>query len=194
MDTKTKGRLYRYSKIVGIFACLPILAYVLLLGASHVYISGGTANSMIGNVDANPVWQGIRSLHLPGLTHPGPIHVKRVDAIHVIRNAIFMLCTAALFALLPAFCLLIGIIATLIGLFSANWEMFGSGLLIGILLTPLSALVSVLGVVALWLGLLFQPCTPAYAILWIIVGLPLAALGALGGAAPSYQVIVIVKQ
>ncbi|MBT6053353.1 MAG: hypothetical protein HOI47_31730 [Candidatus Scalindua sp.] len=177
--------------IIGVLLCIPILAYLLLLGSSKVYVSGGFASDMFANVSSNPVWGTIENANVSWLPKPGPIHVERVGAVHALRNTLFILCTAALFALLPLICLVFGVIMLIGGLFTANWDYFLGGALCAVLMTPLSILGAVLGIFALWLGLLIQPCTPGYVILWIILGLPFMALGAVGGAAPT--VIVIVK-
>lgn len=179
--------------IIGVLLCIPILAYLLLLGSSQVYVSGGFASDMFANVQGNPVWEAIVAADVSWFPKPGPIHVEQVGAVHALRNTLFILCTAALFALLPLICLVFGTIATVYGLFTANWDSFGGGLLCAVLMTPLSILGAVLGIFALWLGLLIQPCTPGYVILWIVLGLPFMALGAVGGAAPAATVIVIVK-
>ena len=179
--------------ILGILVCLPILVYVLLLGASHVYVSGGPGKALLGSGPGNPVWESTKRLDLPGLRSPGPILVEQVHAGHAIRNSLFVFCTGALLALLPLLCLVFGIIATVFGLFTANWDMFGGGLLMAVIMTPLAVIAAVLGLLAFWLSLLFMPCTPAYVVLWLVVGLPFAALGAVGGTAPAWTVIVIVK-
>lgn len=179
--------------ILGILACLPILVYVLLLGASHVYVSGGLGEHYFLGKDANPVWEGMKRLDLPGLKNPGPIRVEQVGAGHAIRNSLFMLCTAALAAVLPLLCFVVGIPATVFGLLTADWDIFGGGLLMAVIAPPLAVMAAVVGLLVAWLSLLVMPCTPAYIVLWLVVGLPFTALGALGGAAPTVTVIVIVK-
>ena len=140
-----------------------------------------------------PVWKHIKSLDLPGLRDPGPIRVDCVGVGHALRNVVFMLCTAALLALLPLLCVVVGILAAVIGLFTTNWDACGCGVPL-VVMTPLAVIAAVLMIVVLWFALLFQPCTPAYAVLWLVgFGLPFAALGAAGGTAPTVTVIVIVK-
>ncbi len=178
---------------IGVLLCIPILAYLLLLGSSKVYVSGGFASDMFVNVSNNPVWDTIEMADVFWFPKPGPFQVERVGAVHALRNALFILCTAALFALLPLICLVVDAIATIYGLFTANWECFGGGLLLAVLMTPLSILAVVLGIFAMWFSLLFQPCTPGYVIIWIILGIPFTLLGTIGGAAPAATVIVIVK-
>lgn len=193
VKTIIKGWVIKCGKILGILACLPIFIYLLLLGASHVYISGGAIEEFFSLTDINPVWQEIESLNLPGLSNPGPIRVERVGVLHAIRNAIFIFCTDALIALVPPAALLLGIFLILAGLFEANWSLLIFGIFFGIVITLLSPIVVVFLPIVLWLVLLFQSCTPAYVLLWLVIGLPFALLGFGAGAAPSVTIIKIVN-
>ena len=92
----------------------------------------------------------------------------------------------------PLLCVVAGLLATVYGLFTTNWEVFGAGLLT-VVITPLAVIAAVLCILGLWLSLLFMPCTPAYVVLWFVVGLPFTCLGAYGGGAPTVKVIVIIK-
>jgi len=190
-DAPRISKLKKAAAILGVFACLPILVYLLLLGASHVYVSGGLADDFMNSATGSPLWSKIQALDLPGLRDPGALHVDRVDAGHAIRNSLFMVSTAALLTLLPLLCLVVGVLLTVYGLFTAQWDAFGGGLLMAILLSPLTVILAILLLFAFWLSLLFQPCTPGHAILWLFIGLPFAALGGSGGAAPTVLVIKI---
>jgi hypothetical protein len=88
--------------------------------------------------------------------------------------------------------IILGIIATIYGLFTANWDFLGGGILIIIIFPLLATLAVIVGSFAMWLGLLFQPCTPAYAIIWFILGIPFAIIGASIGLAPTYTGVVTV--
>ena len=179
--------------LCGTAVSIPLLVCLFLLGSSNVYVSGGLAADFFED-NTNPIWQALQAVDSRWLPRPGVISVQYVGVLHMARNALFIFCTAGLLALLPILSLVIGVCLTLYGLFTASWDMFGIGLLMTFIMTPLAIIVVVLGTFVLWLVLLIQPGTPAYIILWILVGLPFAALGAVGGAAPTITVIVIVKE
>lgn len=200
LTSKTVPRLLKAARrnklvsVLRIIATVAVLTYICLLGASYVFVSGGLAYDMLGGADDHFLWHSIRSLGLPGLNKPGPLLVERVDIAHALWNAVFIFCTVVLLCLLPLLCILVGLILTPLGLVTANWEVFGTGLLIGLLGTPLFVIIALLTPLFLWFGLLIQPCTPAYALAWLVVGLPFMLLGAFVGSAPTATVIVIVKQ
>jgi hypothetical protein len=58
-----------------------------------------------------------------------------------------------------------------IGIFRADWHSF-IFFLVFLLFAPLVLLAPL----AIWLINFFQPCTPAYAIIWLLIGLPAVAL------------------
>jgi len=172
------------------------LIYLCLLGASHVYISGSGFNSFGESLVSCPLWDAYRyleSFDVPGLSGYGPIWVERLEAVHALRNALFLMSGAAIAALLPVACFLLGIFYALQGLFTANWGNFLGGALAATIGIPISAFVAVLMILLAWMMMLFQPCTPMYALICVVVGLPFIALGAFGGATPSVVVIVFVK-
>ena len=121
-----------------------------------------------------------------------PYIVERVGARHAIRNAVFMFCTMGLLTLVPVMLLVAGILATIYGLFTAKWDTFGLGLLIAVLMAPLTVIGAVFYLFVFWLSLLFMPCTPAYVCLWLVAGIPFSIVGAISGAAPTATVIVII--
>lgn len=190
--THSQAKIPKTIRVLGILVCLPILVYGLLLSVSHVYISGDVAMELFVGDLPYPVWESFESLNLPGLGNPGPIIVERVHAGHAIRNSLFVLGNAALLVLLPLLCLVGGVLATLYGLFGTDWAAFVAGLLM-VLLAPLLVIVAVLGLLGFWVGLLIMPSTPAYVVLWLIVGLPFTALGAFVGSAPTRMIIIIIE-
>jgi hypothetical protein len=187
----------RVGLVAALLASIFLVFYLVLLGTSRVYVSGSIALSLFDPRE-NPIWNNpllkkAQSLNLPGLEEPGPIVVNKVEANHAIRNGAFIFCTAASIALLPIFLIILGFILIVIGIFSGDWNAAGLGLLVAIVMVPLSVLVVALFILGSWLALLFQPCTPAYALLWIFLGIPLIPLGAAFGAAPPTTIIIIIN-
>ena len=97
----------------------------------------------------------------------------RLGAVDALVNGLNLALTTAL--------LIVGIVAMVLvvfGLFvysivTADWGLLGTSLLLTIVLPFLLLLPPVV-----WLVLLFQPCTPAYALTWLIIGLPMIGAGA----------------
>ncbi len=187
---RNKSKLLR---LLGVIILIPILTYLFLLGASSVYVSGDLASDFFSDVSLNPIWSVINKINSPWLPKPSYTHIQQVSMVHFARNALFIFCTGGLLGVFPICSFIAGLLFLPFGLFTANWEIFGSGLITTFILTPLSIIAILLGLAIAWLVLLIQPCTPAYMILWLIVGTPLAALGTIGGATPAVTVIVIVK-
>jgi len=182
------------TRIIGKFFLLlvsvTLIVYLGLLGASHVYISGGLATS-VGS-DMLPIWDvynNVQIRKLPGLNDFGPIFVNKVTASHAIRNALFIFCFSAIAALAPLFLAILALFGIFSGVFMAKWDSFIVGILAAIM-TPLSVFLIVLVILGTYFALLFQPSTPAYTAIWIIPGL----LGAMGGTATSYNIIIIRAQ
>ena len=178
-------------KLFVLVAALPVLAYLLLLGASHVYTSSSSLESML-RVNDLPVWTFIDSLNLPGIGKPSFIHVPTLEAVHVFRNLTFVFCVSALVALFVPVVLIVAIGLLLFGLFTASWGDIGTGLLLAVG-TALLVIAAAIFPFVLWITFFFQPSTPAYVLLWAVLGLPFGAILGLGaGAAPTSLMIVII--
>ena len=171
-----------------------ILSYLVLLGASHAYVSKEVSDSTISAMSVPWGFYGeLTKLGVPGLTDYGLIFVEEVNVLHALRNLIFLMSTAALATLAPLFFIVVGGALALRGLFMGDWGDFLSGLagyVIGFILSVLAILLSI---VVSWLVLLFQPSTPAYTITWLLGIIPFTLLGGASGASP-YIIIVIVIQ
>lgn len=179
--------------LIVLLAFLFLVAYLALFALSDVYVSGGRippGKSEGLGVEEIPGLNYIYSLNLPGIKKPKMNSVERVNAGHALRNALFLMIVSCFAALIPIACFVLIPICLLLGLFTADWDVF----LGGVLLLPMGGLALIvvpLGLLALWLLLLFQPCTPGYVVVWLLVGLPFTALGALIPAAPTSYVIII---
>jgi hypothetical protein len=179
------------TSLIGYILFVLLLLYIVLLGASHVYVTG---NSSIGDFALWELYGHVASFKLPGLTEYGRIRVETVDASHAVRNLLFLVSTAALSALIPVAIFLFGIAAGFSGLFTADWERFLWGFLIGIIGAPVSAAIAVLFSVMSWVSLIFQTSTPGYTLILILAGIPILALGASGGASPTVIVLVFLRK
>lgn len=182
-----------------VLLCLPLLLYLVVLGVSRVYVSDDITHRHMSTIlveptPEHPIATRIEQLGLPGLNDMGPVRVPRVEVEHAFRNVAFVLCAGFLFGLLPILILLFGIGVLVYGLVSGDWEKFGLGALIAFIAAPVSVIAVVFGIIGIWGLLLLQPCSPGYAVLWTIVGLPIMALGFCGGASSSMSVIVIIKR
>jgi hypothetical protein len=181
--------------LVGLVAAVGLCGYLLLLGASHAYVSGGLgawAGDIFNGSLGSEVWDKAQALGLPGLSDRGPIWVEKVDISHLGRNGAYLASTAALATLLPVACVVVGIMGIGYGLFSADWYTFGMSVAALFVLAPLSFFIVLLLAAFTWLSLLIQPCTPGYAMAWFILGIPFIAIGAGLGAAPTAGAVIIV--
>jgi hypothetical protein len=175
-------------------SCVPILAYLMLLGASNVHVSGGLAGGPQNLIEHNFIWNQIlqTSKSLAWLPQPRVTHVQTVGVLDAFRNITYIFCVSGLTASFLVLLFLAGLVKAVIGIVTASWASFGIGILTAIL-SPIFAVGVFLVAFLQWISLLFQPCTPGYAIVWILFGLPFFALGAPAGAAPEILAIVIVK-
>ena len=175
-------------------SCIALLAYLLSLGASDVRVSGDFARSTIHQfIDGNQLlrFYDTESSWLPRF---GVTAVERVGVRDAFRNAIFVFSVSGLCMLMLPVFFIYGVGALVFGLFTARWSTFGEGALALFVLIPLTILLGVILFLVTWLALLFQPCTPGYAILWICLGLPALLAGIPAGASPYMIIIVIFKE
>jgi len=174
------------------FASVAILGYLSLLGASDVHVSGGLAGNGNPLLRDNIIWHQIRDLRqsCPWLPEPTVTQVQRVDVFDALRNALFIFCVSALSVLLALVVAIAGVFKAISGLFTGRWGEFGLGTLVAVL-SPLFAIGFLLVALFMWFSLLFQPCTPAYALLWLTLGFACFGAGAPAAAYPPYMIIII---
>lgn len=189
---KIFGRISLYRPpVIIILLVIPILFYLCCLGAGGVYVSGKAPVGFIGD-EAGVIWRNIKSLNLPGLHDPGMIYIDKVDWYHAIRNAIFMFSLLVLIGLMPIVFFVAGVIYAIIGLFTGNWSNIFAALL-AMVLVPLIIIGAGLVFLLVWILLLFQPCTPAYALIWLIISPPFIAMGFLVIAVIASPLAPVVK-
>lgn len=186
--------LVKLIKIVLALSAIPLLGYLLLLGASNAHVSGGLATGPRNLIENNFVWSQIQQARksVGWLPQPRVTHVDRLDAWDAFRNLAYIFSVSGLTGIFLVVFFVAAIVKAVIGLFTADWGSFALGLVAAVL-TPLFVVGFVLFAIFVWISLLFQPCTPVYAVLWIILGLPLFVAGAPAGASPLITVIVIVR-
>jgi len=176
--------------VVGL-ALLIVGGYLLLWGSSTVYISGGIFRN--APVPSWHIHEMLAYMNVPGLPAFNVIRVEKVDITHLPRNILFLYCTVAL-AVVSLFGIVIGCVGIVIyGIARGDWSLIGGG--VGfIIISPIIGIGIAILPIGIIIGLLFQTCTPIYALSFIILALPTLAAGLVTGAAPAAPVyIVIVK-
>ncbi|WP_157817752.1 hypothetical protein [Candidatus Thiodictyon syntrophicum] len=178
-----------------VLSAFALLVYLIVLGGSHVYVSGGLS-SILEDTDGFPLWDFYKEVitwNLPGISDFGPIRVEQTDGTHAFRNVFFIFSVFAMGVLVPIVVAILAVVALFSGIFTANWSHLISGVLAAILV-PLSVIILVVALVFTYFALLFQPCTPAYVVLWLTLGLVAAALGPAAAAAPAMIVVIIIPK
>lgn len=170
------------------------LAYGTLVGASRVYVS---SSSTIEDGTyfrwQNFVWDAVGKVDSRLLPRPQVSRVGKLSVLHAIRNAIYLASSLGLALLLPLLAVPVGILGAVWGVLTGDWEKLLVGALGFPLLAVLATGTALLGAFVVYGMLLFQACTPAYAVVWIALILPIVGAALSIGAAPVVTVIVIVR-
>ncbi len=189
-------------KVIIVLIIWVIANYLFLIGASHVYVSGGLAEKAFDKND-HPLlplnearnksisilrFNEIKNKLIPEFSVS---RVKELNIIHAIRNLIFILSTAGIFVSISIVGFIAGIIGIIYGPISSSWEIFLGGIGL-IILSPLAcAILAGMGSLIMWLALLVQPCTPGYFLIMAIAGIPSLLTGLGSGGSPAITIIKI---
>ncbi len=161
--------LEAFGKIIGGLLVWSIVAVIFFYMGMNWHVSDPKVGAKLFDM---PVVSDIRQ-HGPPMFHDFPrVTVKdRLTAVDAVFNAMSMFVSGLIFV--PV--LIFGpIIVLVFGFGTGDWGTF----LWGALLVVLSPFAMSLGLIAYYLLLLLQPCTPGYAVLWLLLGLPALAAGA----------------
>lgn len=190
----TSRFLRKLAWLVVAISSIPFLGYLLLLGASSARVSGGLAVGPQNLIENNFVWSQLDQARrtLPRLPRPNVTRVDRLEASDAFRNLVYIFCVSGLTAIFLVVFFIGALVKTVIGLVTGDWGGFGIGVVAAVL-TPVFAVGFALFSLFIWISLLFQPCTPGYAVAWIVLGLPVFMAGVPVGAAPLITVVVIVR-
>jgi len=162
---------------------LVIVAYLVMLGASSVRVSGSFAEDAVAH---NIVWKFAdeQLSEFTWLPERGVSKKEVLGFTDAIRNLTFIVSVTALTLLS---------IPVMIGLFIyAVVSGEGVGALLMLVFIPLGVIAIAIISIFMALALLFQPCTAAYALTYGIFIVP-ALLAGLGIGASPTVVIVIIK-
>ena len=182
-------RIAGFIVFIGILAVLLLMLVIVLGSRWHVSASGFATDIL----ELFPHYVILNRLKYIGMEHmgmdltwlpdlPQVVVKERLGVLDALVNAfsLFVSTTALLLVLLLA--VILAILELFWGLFAGDWDRFLTALFY-IVVSPFLLLL-LLAPVLVWVMMFFQPCTPGYFLVWLILGLP--AIG--GGIGTDYLV------